>query len=310
MNRRMIVRLLFSTVALACVGLAARTLVRQWGDLQSHAIDWHWHPIWLLAATGAGAATYFVLIDSWRRVVGGYDHVISFATAAKVWILSNFGKYLPGSLWIVAGMALLARKEGVRPGAAVTSAAIMQALALVTGISVGAFAPGALAALPAWAPRVAALLAIGSAGGLLFLMSPRALTLVQGMLPPSAPALEPIRPAAIALGLLGNLLAWGGYGLFLHALARGMTDGPVLPIWTAAGAFAVAYIAGLLAIVVPGGLGVREFIFSVLVGPVLGTPAALALAVASRLMTTLIELALAVPAALQWRRNGPTPTTP
>ena len=155
-------------------------------------------------------------------------------------------------------------------------------------------------------------LAIGivmSVAGLLFLMSPRALALVQGLLPANAPALEPIRPTAILLGLAGNLAAWGGYGLLLHALARGMTDAPILPVATAAGAFAVAYLAGLLAIAVPGGIGVREFIFSLLVGRVVGIPTALALAVASRLVTTLIELALAIPAALQWRRTASSAST-
>ena len=308
--RRTVVRTAMMVVALVCFGLAVRALAGQWRELQSHAVAWHLHPLWLLVTLGAGLATYLVLIDSWRRVVAGYDHLLSFPTAARIWILSNFGKYLPGSLWIIAGMAMLAKKEGVRPGAAVTSAMIMQALALVTGIGVGAFAPGALAALPPWAPRVAALLAVVSALGLLFLMSPRALALVQGILPATAPTLEPVRPGAILLGLLGNLIAWGGYGLMLHALARGMTDAPILPVATAAGAFAVAYLAGLLAVAVPGGIGVREFIFSLLVGPVLGIPTALALAVASRLVTTLIELALAVPAALQWRRTASSASTP
>ena len=165
MTRRALFRLATTLVAFVCLGLAVRALAGQWNDLQNHAIPWQWHPLWLLAAARAGIATYVVLIDSWRRVVGGYDHLLTFTTAARIWILSNFGKYLPGSLWIVAGMAMLAKKEGVRPGAAVTSAAIMQALALVTGISVGAFAPGALAALPAWAPKVAALLAVMSVAG-------------------------------------------------------------------------------------------------------------------------------------------------
>lgn len=306
-GRRAWFRGAMTAVALLCVALALRGLLRQWDALKAQPVQWDLHPLWLAVALLVALATYLVLIDSWRRVVAGYDHAMSLAAAARVWILSNLGKYLPGSLWIVAGMAVLAKREGVRPGAAVTSAMIMQALALVSGLAIGASAPGALAALPPWAPGVAAGLAGACILGLAFLATPRAIALLQGLLPAGAPTLEPVRPWALLLGLAGNLAAWAGYGLLMHALVRGMT-GADLPIVTAAGAFAVAYLAGLLAVVVPSGLGVRETIFIALLQPSLGLGTAVALAVASRLVTTLVELGLAIPAALS--RRGPAEAAP
>jgi hypothetical protein len=205
----------------------------------------------------------------------------------------------------------MAKAEGVRPTAAVTSAVIMQALALVSGMVVGAFAPGALAALPPWAVWIAGALALSCVAGLALLLSPRALAFLQGLLPAAAPRLEPIQPRALLTGLAGNVIAWVGYGITIHALAAGLFGGASIPVMTAAGSFAIAYLAGLLAVTVPGGLGVREFIFSALLEPYLGIRSAVALAVASRLLMTLIELALAVPAALARRRStADTPRTP
>ena len=307
MSRRTLFRAALTLLTLTAAVLALRTLWRQWTALNAQPVEWQFAPVGVALAILAAAATYGVLIDSWRRVLAGYDHALSFRVAARIWILSNFGKYLPGSLWIIAGMAVMSKEEGVRPAAAVTSAAIMQALALVSGVVVGAFAPGALAALPGWAVWVAGALAIVSVAGLALLLNPQALDFLQALLPERAPRLEPIRPSALAIGLVGNLLSWLGYGLMIHWLAAGVLGGDSIPVATAAGAFAVAYLAGLLAVTVPAGIGVRELIFSTLLAPYVGIRAAIALAIASRLLTTLIEFGLAVPAALWQRRAGTVP---
>lgn len=309
MNRRALVRLTLSAAAFVAVALAVRDLVRQWDQLAAQPIVWQIRPGALLLAAGAALATYLILIDSWRRILAGYDHALPFPVAARIWILSNFGKYLPGKLWIIAGMAVMAREVGVRPAAAVTSAVIMQALALASGAAVGAFAPGALDALGSWGPWGAGVVALASIGGLALLVSPGALKLLQSLLPAGAPTVEPVRMSALLIGLLGNLSAWIGYGLATRWLAAGLFDAPALPVLVASGAFAVSYLAGLLALVVPGGIGVRETIFVVLLQPFIGLPAAVALAIASRILMTLIELALALPAALQRRRAG-SPTAP
>lgn len=312
MSRRTLFRALLTTVALVAVGLAVRDLVRQWGELGRQPVLWAIRPGYLVAAGLVALTTYLVLIDSWRRVLAGYDHTLPFPAAARIWILSNFGKYLPGKLWIIAGMAVMAREEGVRPAAAVTSAVIMQALALASGAAVGAFAPGALSALGPWGGWAAAAVAVASFLGLAFLLSSRALRLVQGLLPSGAPTLEAVKGRALAIGLIGNILAWLGYGLATRWLAAGLFTGSDLPLLAASGAFAVSYLAGLLALVVPGGIGVRETIFVVLLRPFTGLPAAIALAIASRLLMTLVELLLALPAALKHRQSGGpmTPTIP
>jgi len=54
-------------------------------------------------------------------------------------------------------------------------------------------------------------------------------------------------------------------------------------------------IAGFLALFAPGGIGVREGLFILMLQGPLGIGAATALAVASRLLLTLTELGAAVP---------------
>jgi len=59
--------------------------------------------------------------------------------------------------------------------------------------------------------------------------------------------------------------------------------------------FTASYLAGFLALFAPGGIGVREGLFILMLQGPLGIGAATALAVASRLLLTLTEFGAAVP---------------
>jgi hypothetical protein len=61
---------------------------------------------------------------------------------------------------------------------------------------------------------------------------------------------------------------------------------------------------GLLALFAPGGIGVREGVFYVLLTPYLGSGGALALSVASRLELTVTEAVAGLGALALGRRKG------
>jgi len=114
----------------------------------------------------------------------------------------------------------------------------------------------------------------------------------------AGPPLGALLTAAVA-----NVMAWSGYGVALWLLARGLTEVP-LPLGLAIGAFAASYLIGFLALIAPAGLGVREGVFILMLDHAVGTPAAVALAVASRLLLTVTELGAAVPFLLSPRERS------
>src|SRR5260370_7645332 len=63
----------------------------------------------------------------------GWDQRLSYPNAARAWTLSNLGRYIPGKVWSVAGLVVLAERAGVRRSAAAVSAFAMQAVVLGTG---------------------------------------------------------------------------------------------------------------------------------------------------------------------------------
>ena len=76
------------------------------------------------------------------------------------------------------------------------------------------------------------------------------------------------------------------------------------------GTFAVAWLAGLLAIYAPGGLGVREAVLVALLHGRIGAADALVVAAASRLVLVLADVLLAAVSTAALRRRGPRLTSP
>lgn len=296
---RRTLRILGAAAALAVAALAIRSLIRAWQSAARQPVAWHVSPGWIAVAGLVAVVTYLVLIETWRRTAMGYGQRADFSGAARVWILSNFGKYF-GSLGIAAGMAVLAPSAGLTSTVAVTAAVIVQALSLATGVALSAaLAWGAIARLgPAY--TVGALL-IGAAAvaGVVLLHSSRALERLRTLLPERVPTPRAASISALGIGIGGNALAWGGYGLVMVLLARGLFATPAPTLAEATSAYTVSYLVGLLAIFVPAGLGLREAIFTALLAPTAGVEVAAALALASRVLLTAVEFAIALPFALR-----------
>jgi uncharacterized membrane protein YbhN (UPF0104 family) len=119
-----------------------------------------------------------------------------------------------------------------------------------------------------------------------------------------AASARPPAASAVLLGIVTGILAWLGYGVALVCLARGILPEARLDLATATGAFTASYLAGLLALIAPGGIGVREGVMILLLQAPLGVGAATVLALASRLLLTVAELGAAMPFLLSSDRSA------
>lgn len=227
-------------------------------------------------------------------------------TAFRLFFAANLGRYIPGKVWQLAGMALLARGAGVAPVLATSTAVLGQGFSLLAAGVVGSAV--FLQAGTEW--RWLGLVAVGGGLFLLGLVSlpsifRRGVRIIFGRAGGEVPAgLEedhffPIRWTTIHAGI------WCIYGIAFWLLGTSMGLAAPLPFMGAA--FAAAYLAGYLALFAPAGLGVREGVMVALLQPVLGDGPALGLAVVSRVWTTAVE---AIPgvmagwATLRHRNSG------
>jgi uncharacterized membrane protein YbhN (UPF0104 family) len=275
-------------VTLAVVAFVGRALARNWDQFRSLHVTLTIVPGWIAGSVLMVLLTYAMQVESWRRILAGWGQGLTFRAAARVWSLANLGRYVPGKVWSVAGLVVLARQAGVEAGPAAASAFVLQAISLGTGVAVvAAVAPGSAPPLRLAAAGVAAILTIA------VLVWPRTARRLGRLVDATAP-LEPLRPAAVLAGAALTVLSWGTYGAAFWMLARGLVPDTPLPLTAAIGAFTLGYILGLLALFAPGGVGVRELVLIGLLAPFLGSGGAVAVSVASRLVLTVLEAAAAL----------------
>ena len=283
-------------VTITVIVLAGRELVRGWDQLRSQPVSWSVRPLWLVASVLVVWLMYALLVQAWRVMLAGWRQELGWWRSVRIWTVSSLGKYIPGKVWAIAGMALMAQRAGVKAWAATASAVVLQALAIGSGAAVTGLAGTAeLEAAAPWTRLALWGLILAAVVGLALLLWPPATRRLFRLARIEVPAGSTPGAGAVTFGLTANLVAWCGYGVGLWLLAHGLLDLPELSIGHAVGAFAASYVAGLLALPAPGGIGVREFVFFAMLDGVVGPANAVALAVASRLQLTLTELGAAAP---------------
>jgi hypothetical protein len=286
------------------VGLAFRQVLANWDAVRTTPFTWQVQPLLLVLSAVVVWGMYALLVATWRLLVERWGGRLALREAAGIWTVSSLGKYVPGKVWAIAGMAVLAKRVGVPPWIATGAAVLNQVLAIGAGVVVVALTGTRLleARFPWLRTAMWILLALVVVG--LFVLSSastvRRLLAAAGI--DAGDTAGPPRSALVLAGL-ANVVAWLGYGVALWLMARGLTEVP-LPLGLAIGAFAASYLIGFLALVAPAGLGVRESVFILMLDHAVGTPAAVALAVASRLLLTVTELGAAVPFLLSSRERA------
>lgn len=248
----------------------------------------------------------------WARMVaemGGPR--LSPLTAVRIYMVANLGRYVPGKVLQIAGLAWLARREGVAPGTAMGAAVVGQGVALLgaTTVGLGAFF-GANTAYRTvgW---VGVALTVSFVAATSVPASARVLERLWRRLagerggegvPHDSP--DPVgRPGFGARWTAAYALNWGVYAAAFWLLFLGLEGwSPFLQVGPA---FAAAYLVGYLFVFAPAGAGIRESALIVFLLPVVPRDAALALAVAARLWTTIVEIVPAAAFALVEARRGP-----
>jgi hypothetical protein len=285
-------------LAAVVVWFAAQTISRQWEGVRATALDVE--PRWsLIGASGVIVlATYALLIQIWRATLSVWGARLGFWDAARVWTVSNLGKYVPGKVWQIGAMGAMAQRRGVPPVAAVGSALVLTLVNVLAGFGV-VFATGARVweAAGASSRTVRAGAFAASALGLLVIAAPALLPRVAGLVRRVTGlefALPNVPARAVWLAILGNVVAWICYGVAFRVFCMGVLGRRVTGDWASyIAVYTGSYLLGYLVLFAPGGLVVREAaMIAGLQRLGLATTAEAALiAVASRLWLTILEIA-------------------
>lgn len=263
-------------------------------------IDWNVlesYP-WKFAALPLGIScilftlSSLISIKSAHVLCSGLGGEVPFGRFLWIYSVSQLGRYLPGKIWNLASFGILVEREGVKKLTAYALPVILQVIIVITffitGVGFTGFR-GLSRVVPGTTMIYAIVLCVVFLGVLP--MGMRMMKVRIPLLGESLSALSwPYRQHLEVTGLLiisGTLLA-GAFYLFVISLAPFRT----IEMFFVGGSFLIAYVFGWMILLVPGGIGVREGILTLLLAGVMPGGVGAVVALASRIWSLIIELML------------------
>jgi hypothetical protein len=275
------------------VGAAVWVLASNWDEALATARAVH--PLslglsLLVLMAGSAAATM-----SWQVLLDGLGPPVGIPRGFQIYLVGLLGKYVPGSVWAYLLQMELGKRHGVSRPRVLAASLFAAGIGVVGSLVLG------LAALPAISGvdrRLYWLYAIIPLG--LAVLNPRVMTwmarLVFRLMRRPAPDVA-LRGRTVAAAFGCVLVAYVMFGLHLWLLANSLAQPTISTLALCIGASGLGMTAGLFAFFMPSGLGAREAVLGAALATVLSVGQASALAVGSRIMFTVSDLALAGMAA-------------
>ncbi len=279
-----------------------RELQKDWSALTSHSFQFN---PWLLALASLG----FILQELsygliWQTVLARLGAPINLRTSLRIYLASEFVRYIPGNVWHVLTRILWVGKYGVSRPIAFASMTVeliskLAAGALVFAVSLlfwhdlGASAVNSLPFLNSYV-----LIALGTIIilALLVVLHPRVLS---GLLNAALrllkknPVVLSLRYSDILFVTLAWCVSWFVAGCAFYVLLLSLWPStPLVALPICIGIYALAWDIGFVSFITPSGLGFRELAIQLLFSLALPLPVGLGIVMAwlSRLISTLMEL--------------------
>lgn len=246
----------------------------------------------------------------WVRLLRSQGVPVGVLAGLRAYFVSQFGKYVPGKVWVIGIRVAMLGRPGTRLAVGVT--ATYETLAsMAAGALLGVLLLPYLGEMPEVVSANVVLLAgVGAVPFAVWLLGKLAARIAAKRQGPDARPLPSPSILLLAQGLLHGACGWCLLGLSLGLVVRAVAPEP--PPWDVPtylgdlAAAAVSYVLGFVVLVAPGGVGVREFVLqhalALRFAPSLGEPVAAGLAVVIalvlRLVWTVAELLAAV---VLWR---------
>ena len=247
-------------IAILVFGFLVLTVVDQWAEIQDKGV--HFHVIWLIPAFVILPIFYALNAVGWDLILRFLGYRLGAGRAQVAWGQPILARYVPGSVLYVLGRVLLSERAGVPRRLTIASIVYEQALQATSAIIVAAYFLINHPDLQGQPLRWAILLLIPL---LIALLHPRVFgPLANRVL--RAFGREPLPEVMSLRGVIAVMvfytLNWGVIALGIWCVARSVSGISASDILTVGSAQAFGYVAALVTLVAPAGLGIRDAAFA------------------------------------------------
>jgi glycosyltransferase 2 family protein len=283
-------------IGIAGVAFVARTLISKWDEVSDAFSQVDAINLVLSLLLGLAAMTSIGWI--WVTMIVARSHNVRHRNAMAWYFTGQLGKYVPGGIWPIVGRAELAVRNGIPRLDAYASTG----LSLVTTYAAAVVTIGIGAAATTGHRLIAVLIAVSLVLAFAAFSQPSlraAIIRVATRVSPSASSLTD--PKRLARLTVVHIPAW-----ILMSLSTSVTAtafGAKISIADMLFITTTSWLAGFVVVGVPGGIGVREAVFTSLAGGIIGTPMAVSLALMSRVVFIAVDLTGALVSSVISRLN-------
>jgi len=292
-------------IAIVVFGFLVLTVINQWAEIQDKGV--HFHVIWLLPAFLILPLFYVLSALGWDLILRFLGYRIGVGRAQVAWGQPLLARYVPGSVLYVLGRMLLSERAGVPRRITVASIVYEQAISATSGIAFAAYFVINHPDLQGEPLRWAVLLVVPALVALLSppVFRPLADRVLRAFGREALPAVVSLRGVIVLIAFY--LLNWCVVSAGVYCVARSVSTIPIDEVLTVGSAQAVGYVAALVTLVAPAGLGIRDAAFAWAVkGALPGKSFALGslIAIAVRGVLTVVELIYVALVTALGRREG------
>lgn len=261
-------------------------------------------PLWVLGvAFLLTLSTQGVLLLMWRTMLADLGSPLPVGPAARIFYVSQLGKYVPGSVWTVLGQMELARQERVPRRTSLTQGVLMLAISVGAGVMVSVLLMPFLGQETFerywWAVLLLPVIVLCLHPPVFGRIVNTGFRLVR------KPGLE-VLPTwrGLSRALVLQSIVWIILGLQIWVIVVGLGGDPLPSLVASVGGYTLGFSLGMAAIGLPAGAGLREAVLVVALSGVLSPGLALLVALLARGIAVLVDVAVALVAAFMTRRMG------
>ncbi|MCE9553292.1 MAG: flippase-like domain-containing protein [Planctomycetes bacterium] len=275
---------------------AAMTLMEQ---LSGRFADFRWMSLGI--AIGLALIYWPASAYGWNLVLGALGHALPTRTAIRIWVSTQTCRWLPGGVWHYSSRTLQAISQGVPSTVAVASMGLELLLTIAAWGVVGVMGMAWYGNRQFQVERIfsAGTIEVILSGVLLLILFGAAVWLSARWFPQKLLAmrerlvsLRAVRPRAIPtiMSFLVYIALAMLNGLTFYAVIDAVSPDHHVPLLAAISINALAWVVGLLAIMAPGGLVVREAALALQLGLWMPPAEAVLIAVLWRLVQMAVEV--------------------
>jgi uncharacterized membrane protein YbhN (UPF0104 family) len=271
------------------VGCLAFAIAQEAGHLDE--IDWRFEPGWLALCLAALVLFEFLHIELWRlilRVLGGH---IEARRARAIWSTTLLARYVPTSALMAVGRVALSEREGVPKRVTLASVVYELAFTVVSALALCTYLLWRLPALDdhewvRWLATASVVVGIAALHPAIFHRVTDYVfkRLRRAPLPLSIPFGRVLE--LTVMYVVSFIVA----GVAVLAMAHALHDLDASDTYSAIASYGLGYVAGVVAFVIPGSLGAREFGVALGLSVALPWAVAVAVAIAVRLLQMGVEV--------------------